>query len=443
MATRMRQLSRGSSYLTGNAILASIVDRIRLADDERARRDTCAYRALAAATGSPVQRYIAATLDVLWSLYDGRFDDAEAAICAAERFGRRVRRHDRPPGRRRPARRAGPRAGDLAASPEFLTHLDEHRPADGRIPVWSLAVAWLHADCGLIAAAADRLRPIAERTDDFRALPRGPHRIVALAFAAETIFRLDQAGSATPCDRRTARRVSEALRGAPRPAGAARLAGRPSRSDAVATSGWARSRRRRRLRVAGPPRSAPPVGERSPPSPHPGRHRQRARGVRPAAADEPSTRATVWPRRSGCGPSPRPELVRAVRGAASVGSARERRGGDDVAAASAAAEVAERTAAGRVNRTDDRSSRTVGEIIRANVFTRFNAVIAALMGDRHRPRRMARRAVRVRDDPQPGDRRGPGVAGQVDARPPVARQRTDGSRCGETAPARRSPARTS
>ena len=44
------------------------------------------------------------------------------------------------------------------------------------------------------------------------------------------------------------------------------------------------------------------------------------------------------------------------------------------------AEVAERTAAGRVNRTDDRSSRTVGEIVRANVFTRFNALIAALMG---------------------------------------------------------------
>jgi cation-transporting P-type ATPase E len=43
-------------------------------------------------------------------------------------------------------------------------------------------------------------------------------------------------------------------------------------------------------------------------------------------------------------------------------------------------EVAQRTAEGRVNRTDDRSSRTVGEIIRANVFTRFNAVIAALMG---------------------------------------------------------------
>ena len=215
LATRMRQLSRGSSYLTGNAILASIVDRIRLADDERARRDTCAYRALAAATGSPVQRYIAATMDALWSLYDGRFDDAEAAICSAERFGHEFGGTT--------ARQvvAGQRVvlarerGDLVAAPEFLTHLDEYRPTDGRIPVWSLAVSWLHADCGLIAAAAERLRPIAERTEDFQALPRGPHRIVALAFAAETIFRLDQAGSATPCDRRTARRVSEALRAHP------------------------------------------------------------------------------------------------------------------------------------------------------------------------------------------------------------------------------------
>jgi cation-transporting P-type ATPase E len=45
-----------------------------------------------------------------------------------------------------------------------------------------------------------------------------------------------------------------------------------------------------------------------------------------------------------------------------------------------AAEVEQRTADGRINRSDTRSSRTVGEIIRANVFTRFNAVIATLMG---------------------------------------------------------------
>ncbi|MGC0331214.1 cation-transporting ATPase E [Streptomyces sp. SAI-170] len=43
-----------------------------------------------------------------------------------------------------------------------------------------------------------------------------------------------------------------------------------------------------------------------------------------------------------------------------------------------AAEVAERVAAGRVNDVPVRSSRSVAEIVRANVFTRFNAIIGVL-----------------------------------------------------------------
>ena len=42
------------------------------------------------------------------------------------------------------------------------------------------------------------------------------------------------------------------------------------------------------------------------------------------------------------------------------------------------AEVNERVAAGKVNKVDDSSSRSLGEIIRSNVFTRFNALIAVL-----------------------------------------------------------------
>ena len=42
------------------------------------------------------------------------------------------------------------------------------------------------------------------------------------------------------------------------------------------------------------------------------------------------------------------------------------------------AEVAERVARGQVNVTDDRSTRTLGEILRANVLTRFNAIVASL-----------------------------------------------------------------
>jgi cation-transporting ATPase E len=43
-----------------------------------------------------------------------------------------------------------------------------------------------------------------------------------------------------------------------------------------------------------------------------------------------------------------------------------------------AAEVAERVAAGRVNRTGDRASRSTAHIVRANVLTRFNAIIGVL-----------------------------------------------------------------
>lgn len=42
------------------------------------------------------------------------------------------------------------------------------------------------------------------------------------------------------------------------------------------------------------------------------------------------------------------------------------------------AEVAARVRAGKVNQTDEKTSRTIGEIIRANIFTRFNALLAVL-----------------------------------------------------------------
>ena len=41
------------------------------------------------------------------------------------------------------------------------------------------------------------------------------------------------------------------------------------------------------------------------------------------------------------------------------------------------AEVAERVAAGQVNDVPVRCSRSLAEIVRANVFTRFNAIIGA------------------------------------------------------------------
>ena len=58
---------------------------------------------------------------------------------------------------------------------------------------------------------------------------------------------------------------------------------------------------------------------------------------------------------------------------------------------STTAEVAERVAAGKVNQVDDSSSRSLGEIVRSNVFTRFNAL------DRRAGRRRARGRRQPRD----------------------------------------------
>jgi cation-transporting P-type ATPase E len=43
------------------------------------------------------------------------------------------------------------------------------------------------------------------------------------------------------------------------------------------------------------------------------------------------------------------------------------------------AEVAERVARGEVNVSAERTSRTSGEIVRAHVFTRFNAILGSLL----------------------------------------------------------------
>ena len=45
-----------------------------------------------------------------------------------------------------------------------------------------------------------------------------------------------------------------------------------------------------------------------------------------------------------------------------------------------AAEVAERIARGETNESAERTSRTLSEIVRANVFTRFNAILGTMLG---------------------------------------------------------------
>jgi hypothetical protein len=211
MAASMRRLAGGSTYLTANALLASVVDNIRLGADDAARADSDAYRALAASTASPVQHYVAATLDALWALYDGRFGDVEAAVATADELGIEfggVTARQVVMGQRVILVRE---QSDACAIRTFTDRLDARRPADGRIPIWNVAIAWMRAAGGQLVEAGERLRSVAEQFGDMRDVPRGPHRIVTLAFVAETLWCLTRAGLATERDRRLAGVVTEAL----------------------------------------------------------------------------------------------------------------------------------------------------------------------------------------------------------------------------------------
>ena len=81
-----------------------------------------------------------------------------------------------------------------------------------------------------------------------------------------------------------------------------------------------------------------------------------------------------------------------------------------------AAEVQERVARGAVNDTGERTSRTLGEIVRANVFTRFNAILGAMLAVIVVVGPDPGRHVRPRPVRERGDRHHPGGARQAHAR---------------------------
>src|SRR5581483_4337214 len=76
-------------------------------------------------------------------------------------------------------------------------------------------------------------------------------------------------------------------------------------------------------------------------------------------------RRPLGPRTGNCGPSVGDLGLRAMTVSRAVGLT--------------AAEVAQRVAQGRVNDVPSRATRTVVDIIRANVFTRINAILAVLL----------------------------------------------------------------
>ena len=98
-----------------------------------------------------------------------------------------------------------------------------------------------------------------------------------------------------------------------------------------------------------------------------------------------------------------------------------------------AAEVAERVARGQVNDVPAAPTRTVAQIVRGNIFTRFNAILGAHARDHPDRRAAPGRAVRVRADRERADRDRAGAAGQADAGPAHGAHRAEGAGASATA----------
>jgi hypothetical protein len=193
LSTRMRVVAGSSGYHAPNATLAAIVDHLVLAEPEPARAASEVYTAMAEASPAPLTRYISETLRAMWALYEGRFDDVAAAAVraeAAKSFGGLTSLQVVAGQRVLLARELGQFRDD----PELLALVESLIPVDGPIPLWSAATAWLRADVGDDDVALEVVRRLAQATEGFADIARGPHRLPLLAMVAETLSEIDARG---------------------------------------------------------------------------------------------------------------------------------------------------------------------------------------------------------------------------------------------------------
>jgi hypothetical protein len=192
-ARRIRELGAGSAEHGRLGDLAVIVDLLLLGRTGEARAATEAHRQLVDRTRATLHRYHQAAIDAMWALVDGRWDDAAADIAVADRLGRSF-------GRDTVSQVVGGQrlwlahaSGDRAAQEALLAGLVD-ATGGGKAPIWRCGAALLQVGLGLGDEAAASLRAVADESDDFAALPRGPHRLAVLALASEVAAGLRSGG---------------------------------------------------------------------------------------------------------------------------------------------------------------------------------------------------------------------------------------------------------
>ena len=173
-ARRILGLAGRSDYHRSLGLLAAIVDLLHLGRVGEARQETERYRDIAERTGAGLHRYHIAALDGMWSLHDGRGDDARVAIEEAERHGRFG-------GLTVLMVTGGQRlwlayeTGDEAALRGSLPLLDELAVLSPATPLWRCARAWVASLLGDDDEARSGLQGTAARSPTASpTFPAGP-----------------------------------------------------------------------------------------------------------------------------------------------------------------------------------------------------------------------------------------------------------------------------
>lgn len=195
---RVLALSRGSDYHRSLGIIASLIDLLHMCREDEARAETDAYRRIAERTGSDLHGYYASVLDAMWALYEGRHDDVERRIAAAEAHAHHTWDMSvvQVVGGMRLLS-----AWDRRATDEFramLPLLEGFSGVGTHLPVWELSATMLLAALGETDESLARFAAVAASTRDFADVPRGAGRIAVLTGGAYTCGALAERGVQPP-----------------------------------------------------------------------------------------------------------------------------------------------------------------------------------------------------------------------------------------------------
>jgi hypothetical protein len=209
LAQRLRRASArtGSAHFQGEALVAMVVDLVRLGQLQEARAAIEEHRERTLRNQRPLSLYLQRSLDVMMALWEGEFDHAEEHVA-------NIRTEMLEPGRVLPPGSVGTirqtvtgqiswlyreqgRADMLLSQESAVRDMTQQA---GHTPIWRAALALLYCETGNHSQAADIVVGVAHEYGDFHSFPPHGWTVPTLFLLAEICDELHGGGAAVPDD---------------------------------------------------------------------------------------------------------------------------------------------------------------------------------------------------------------------------------------------------